>query len=173
MGAEGANQIVQVIQPVATTMSFQLIFDKVNPQDAFMLQNMNVTAGNAVSAAADIYTKAKGRAYSVQSQVDGIMSLLTQSEARQVIFYWANMCFRGELVSVNSRYTMFNKDGDPIRGVVDIAIRQGDEAAFGYDENYWNRAFDKAFGEATEDVASGMKSIFSQVTGNNLLNLNI
>ena len=68
---------------------------------------------------------------------------------------------------------MFNKVGNPIRGVVDLTIRQGDEPQYGYDEIYWDQAFTKAFGKAEENVTSGIKNAFSKATNNNFLNLNL
>lgn len=173
LGSQSSNQIVQVYQPVSTTMSFQLIFDDMNPSDAFMLENMAPTVGNAVSGISSIAKKAAGKGYSVQKQIDGLMSLLIQDTTRQVIFFWSRMCFRGELTNVNTRYTMFNKDGNPIRGVVELSIRQGDEACYDYDEIYWDQAFSKAFGDADESLESGMKSMFTKATNNNFLNLNL
>jgi len=172
LGSASNNQIVQVVQPVSTTMSFQLIFDDMNPSDAFMLENTALTAGNVTSGIGNAVRNKKG-AYSVQAQIDGLISLLTQDETRQVIFFWAKMCFRGELTSVNTRYTMFNKVGNPIRGVVDLSIRQGDEKQYGYDEIYWDQAFTKAFGDAQDNVTTGIKNAFSKATNNNFLNLNL
>lgn len=174
LGSKSNNQIVQDFRPVSTTMSFQLIFDDMNPNDAFMLENLApTTVGNIVSAVGSGVRKKKEGGYSVQSQVDGLMALLTQDETRQVIFFWAEMCFRGELVDVNTRYTMFNKDGNPIRGVVELTICQGDDPLFGYDRIYWDQAFTKAFGKAAENEVRGMASTFSKSTNNNFLNLNL
>ena len=172
LGSASNNQIVQVVQPVSTTMSFQLIFDDMNPSDAFMLENIALTAGNVTSGVGNAVRNKTG-AYSVQTQIDGLLSLLTQDETRQVIFFWAKMCFRGELTSVNTHYTMFNKLGNPIRGVVDLTIRQGDEPQYGYDEIYWDQAFTNAFGQSTDNVTKGLKSPFSKATNNNFLNLNL
>lgn len=172
LGNNSANQIVQVIQPVSTTMSFQLIFDDMNPQDAFLLENTAPTAGNLVSGAADLARKGKG-SYSVQSQIDGLMSLLTLDVTRQVIFYWARMCFRGELVSVSSRYTMFNKDGNPIRGVVDLSVRQGSGEDTGYDETYWEEAFTRAFGDPLTDQVTGKAGKAAKAMQNHLLNIHL
>ena len=172
LGSGSNNQIVQVVQPVSTTMSLQLIFDDMNPSDAFMLENTALTVGNVTSEIGNAVRNKKG-AYSVQAQIDGLIALLTQDETGQVIFFWAKMCFRGELTSVNTRYTMFNKVGNPIRGVVDLTIRQGDEPQYGYDEIYWDQVFTKAFGKAEENVTSGIKNAFSKATNNNFLNLNL
>ncbi len=170
LGQGSANQITQIVQPVSTTMSFQLVFDDMNPQDAFVLENMAPTAGNLVSGTADVARKVRG-AYSVQAQMDGLMSLLTQPVTRKVIFYWAKMCFQGELVSVSSRYTMFNKDGNPIRGMVDLTIRQGEES--GFDVAYWDEAFTRTFGDPGTDQISGKMGMATKAMQNNLLNIHL
>ncbi len=169
LGNESNNQLIQIIHPVSTTMSFQLVFDDMNPRDAFMLENTALTAGNAISATADVVQKKKG-GYSVQAQLDGLMSLLTQDATRQVIFYWARMCFRGELVSINNRYTMFNKDGNPIRGVAELSICQGDESKYEYDRRYWEESFDRAF---KESYASTARDKAKQVIQNHFLNISL
>ncbi len=168
LGNGSNNQMIQIIQPVATTMSFQLVFDDMNPQEAYMLENLAPTAGNLVSGVSDAVKKKKG-GYSVQAQLDGLMSLLTQDVTRQVIFYWARMCFRGELISVNNRYTMFNKDGNPIRGVTELSIRQGNEGRYEYDGRYWDEAFDRAF----EGAVSGKVSRAKKAVQNSILNINL
>ncbi len=173
LGGRSSNQIVRTNQPVSTTLGFQLVFDDMNPQDAFALENMAPTAGNLVSGSADLMKKARKQEYSVQTQMDGIMSLLTQDETRQVIFYWAKLCFCGELVSVESRYTMFNKSGNPIRGTVDLSIRQGNEPVYGYDESYWDQAFTKAFGKMGMAMDRGAASTFQKATNNHFLNLDL
>lgn len=173
LGNGSNNQIIQSTQPASTTMSFQLIFDDMNPSDAFMLENTAPTVGNAVSGVSSLAKKAGGGGYSVQAQMDGLIALLASDVTRQVIFFWAKMCFRGEVVSASSRYTMFNKDGNPIRGVVDLSIRQGDGPDFEYETLYWDQAFTNIFGDAMTDMASGGTSTFSKLTNNNILNLNL
>lgn len=173
LGDQSINQMTQVNQSVSTIMSFQLIFDDMNPFDAFMLENLvPTTVGNTVSLVGSEVQKKKG-GYSVQDQVDGLMALLTQDVTRQVIFFWAEMCFRGALTDVRTRYTMFNKDGNPIRGVVDLSICQGNDPKYGYDTTYWNKAFTNAFGKAAQDEVRGEASTLSKWTNNNFLNLNL
>ena len=69
------------------------------------------------------------------------MGILTQSETRQVVFFWSEMAFAGEVVSIDARYTMFNPIGNPIRAVVKLTIRQGE--AEEVVETYWNNAFNE------------------------------
>lgn len=173
LGNATNNQLIQMVYPVTTMMSFQLVFDDMNPRDAFMLENTAITLGNAVSATADLVREKKG-GYSVQAQLDGLMSLLTQDVTRQVIFYWARMCFRGELTSVNNRYTMFNKDGNPIRGVAELSITQGNEARYDYDERYWEESFDRTFEDSyIGNFQHKTKKALKQTVQNNFLNINL
>ena len=164
MGNMANNMIIQNIVPTSTTMNVQLIFDEVNMYDAFMVNNVNSPVGAIAQAA----KYAVEKEYSVQHQIEGILSLLTMDVTRQVVFYWAKMCFRGELTAVQAHYTMFNKSGNPIRGVVNLSIRQGEQAKF-YDPAYWEKAYDNLF---KKGKANG-KSTFSKATNNNVLNLNL
>jgi hypothetical protein len=101
--------------------------------------------------------------------------MLTLDSARNVIFFWADMSFRGEVTALSTTYTMFNKNGYPVRGKVGMTIRQGDssddtydrEKIRDYDETYWNNAFDRLF---TDDI-KGTSTL--DKLSNNLLNLKL
>lgn len=167
--------------PAATTMHVQLVFDDVNVQNAFTIPDNPLSVGGMISSGAAIAKKIMGKEYTVQPQMDGIMSLLTLAQTRQVIFAWSKFSFHGELCNVDSRYTMFNTDGNPIRGVIDISIRQesvrqltqkekdqglksmGTHA----DDKYWEEAFNKAFKEGT---INGASSLLDKLTNNTFLN---
>ena len=164
MGNMANNMIIQNIVPTSTTMNVQLIFDEVNMYDAFMVNNVNSPVGAVAQAA----KYAVEKEHSVQHQIEGILSLLTMDVTRQVVFYWSKMCFRGELTAVQANYTMFNKSGNPIRGVVNLSIRQGEQAEL-FESSYWGKAYENLF---TKGKAKG-KSTFSKVTNNNVLNLNL
>lgn len=172
LGSKSANQIIQIHHPASTVLNFEIIFDEVNPQDAFMTSNMAPSIGNTTSLIASGAKKIQGKDYTVQPQVDGLISLLVRDETRQIIFLWGKMFFPGELISVNSRYTMFNKSGRPIRATVQLAIRQSEDKRMN-NEEYWDQAFTRMFGSAGSNQVSGVKSAFSKATNNNILNLNL
>ncbi len=169
MGDASTNQLRQNVEPVATTMNVELIFDAVNVQDSFMLSNTAATVGNAVSAVADLAKKN----YSVKPQIDGILSLLTRDYTRHVLFFWAKMCFQGELSSVSSHYTMFNTSGNPVRGVVRLTIRQSEDPAAKYENTYWEKAFTKAFGESNAVTSVSAGNTAASILNNSVLNLNL
>lgn len=177
MGPGANNQIYEADYPVATTMNVQLIFDDVTVSNAFSTPDSPLTVGGLENMGASLARKVMGKEYTVQPQMDGIMSLLTLIQTRQVIFAWSKFYFRGELCNVSSRYTMFNTKGNPIRGVIDMSIRQeaynsavDSNLGTAQDDKYWDEAFERAF---KEGQINGAKSFFSKATNNSILNLNL
>ena len=172
-GGAGAVQVQQYTAPASTTLSCELMFNDVNNMDAFMIGDNPVTGFTVSNAKNAVMSAGKGD-YSVQRQMEGLLSLLAVPAARHVIFYWGAMCFRGEMTEVTTKYTMFNKKGFPIRGTASIQIRQGDgspdatdpDRAYRYDDTYWLKAFDKTFTDAGKGEAG-----WRQITNNNILNL--
>ncbi|MBQ7564214.1 MAG: hypothetical protein IJT16_09515 [Lachnospiraceae bacterium] len=180
-GDPGNEQVSKFTAPAATTLSCELLFDDVNQMDAFMLNDSPYTGGLGLSFSNATrlvnYGLAFGKkGFSVQKQMEGLLSMLAIPQARHVIFFWGNMCFRGEMTEVSSEYTMFNKKGAPIRGRMSIQIRQGDgsDAAQGSDadyyvnESYWTKAFNSAFKQE-----SGLPGKVGKFTNNSLLNLRL
>lgn len=145
-GGAGTNMLSQITIPSQTYMSFELLFDEENHQDAFMFEKVtNLSAGALVSDIAGITKNVLSEGYTVRPEVEALIGLLTQSETRQVVFCWNSMAFAGEVVSVDAKYTMFNPIGNPIRATVRFTVRQGDSNA--KEENkYWDKAFDNLDG---------------------------
>ncbi len=172
-GDASTSQLCQNVEPVSTTMSVQLLFDAVNVYDSFMMSNLSMNVGNAVGVASNAINKVVGEGYSVKPEMDGIMSLLTRDYTRHVLFFWAQMCFQGELTSVSSNYKMFNTQGNPVRGEIRLTIRQSEDISAKYSNTYWEKAFDKAFGEAMTSGVTQAASSLSRGLSNSVLNLNI
>ena len=168
-GGMGVNQITQSASPSETTMTVELVFDDVNIQDAFMWEKFGLTAGGAVSSVAGIAKQINKDGYSVQAQVEGLIALITQSEARSVVFYWSEMAFAGVVASVDATYTMFNPQGHPIRANVTLHIFQAGEEAVNKEMQYWNKAFNKLFGNYKMDNDVDDSRILDQI--GNLLNI--
>lgn len=170
-GESGMNQITQMHLPPQTSLSCDLIFDAVNPYDAFM----NEKLVNSIGGLAEVITDWTRGEYSVQVPVDGLVSLVTQEATRQVVFHWSKMTFYGELESVNAKYTMFNPKGFPVRAVVTVSIRQKLSGLANErdppDIDYWNKAFTNLFGEAGVSTLVESKSNLDKFS--NLVNLNI
>ena len=139
-GGEAAGNWTQHNMPPQTYMSFEIILDEMNPQDAFMFDKINnITVGSVVS---DIASGIKNgndlEGYTVRPMVEALMGILTQAETRKVVFFWSEMSFAGEVVSIDARYTMFNPLGNPVRAVVRFTLCQDEYDDFGY----WSDAVD-------------------------------
>ncbi|MPM32725.1 hypothetical protein SDC9_79290 [bioreactor metagenome] len=154
----------QNTRPPAVMMSVDLIFDAVNLKDAFMLEKLRLSVGDAVSAVAAL---SKKNGYTVQPQTNGLIGMLMRESTRTVTFRWADMTFTGEVTEVSARYTMFSVSGKPVRSVVSVNITQQVESKS--DLKYWDKAFDTAFGNADAAATTGGRGAGA---AGNLLNIN-
>lgn len=165
-GGGAANLQVQSLMPASTSLQVQILFDDENHQDAFMWDKMtNLSAGAVVSDVSGVVRNMNGEGYSVRHEMEAMIALITQSETRQVVFYWGDTAFAGVITEIEAKYTMFNPLGHPVRGMVTLNIHQGgNDADDKNDDLYWDKAFD--------DLFSG-KDIQGKVTGavGNILNL--
>ena len=153
----------QNLRPPMVVLSVELIFDAMNPQDAFMLDKFRLSAGKLVSDVAGIVQSFKG-GYTVQPQTEGLLTALMRPNTRVVTFRWADMAFTGQLIEVQADYTMFSVSGKPVRSKVRMNIAQQVESDA--DQKYWNDALDKMFKSGNEVSLKGA----AQKAGN-LLNL--
>lgn len=169
VGGMGINQITQMTMPSQTVMSVDLIFDDMSIPDAFMWEKYQLTAGSAISAVAGGVKQITKDGYSVQAQIDGLIALITQSEARNVVFYWSEMAFAGEVTNVKAQYTMFNPQGHPVRGIVTLSIFQMDNEVDSADKRYWDKAFTNLFGDYTEDGDTSDRRMLDNI--GNIINI--
>lgn len=154
----------QNFRPPMVVLGVELMFDAMNPQDAFMMDKARLSAGTAVSNVSGIVQNVKHGGYTVQPQTEGLVAALLRPETRLVTFRWADMAFTGQLIEVRADYTMFSVSGKPIRSKVFMNIAQQVES--GADVSYWDKAIDKVFGESSSVALKGL----GQKAGN-LLNL--
>ncbi len=167
-GGMGVNQITQITVPARTTMFVDLIFDEMNIKDAFMWEKFDPTLGGAVSAGAGAVKQITGDGYTVSNQIDGLIALITQAYSRNVVFYWNEMAFVGEVTGINAAYTMFNPQGNPVRGKVSLSIFQSEDSDNTADNKYWNAAFSKLFGNIEDNTEVDASSMMDKVQ--NLIN---
>lgn len=150
-------------RPPMVVLSVDLIFDAMNPKDAFMAEKISLSTGGIVSSVAGVAQAAKG-GYTVQPQTDGLIAALMRPETRVVTFRWADMAFTGQLIEVQAEYTMFSVSGKPIRSKVRMNIAQQVESDA--DIQYWDKVLDTTFSGNGEAGGKDM----GQKLGN-LLNL--
>ena len=162
-------------------MSMELIFDDTNNKDAFMMDaelpllSEITSVGGLTQRIEQGAAALTGKKYSVQDATELFIAAMAQNFTRLVGFAWNKLIFWGELVGVNVQYTMFNKEGAPIRARVGVQIRQ-DQAVGSGDpyatEKEWEKAFENLFQANTGNNAFGIgNSDSTNWLNGNFLNL--
>lgn len=153
---------------VRISMEVKLYFDKVDAQDAFMGDKINLAPSALVTGATKAVLSSKGKEdFSVQTEVEGLMAALRSRYTREISFHWGSMCYTGVLNRVSAQYTMFNVQGQPIRAEVDLSLTCADQELNENALGYWQTYYDQAFkGQNQSYVSAAQKA-------GNLLNFNL
>jgi len=164
MGTGGDNQMITRTIPKRTILRFKLIMERINVNNAFLNSSEtvgNASAGNVISSVSSAVDRFKGNeeTYSVRDYLEGFMGLLATRYTRDVIFFWGQTCFHGELTDVQTHYKMFNRDGDPILGEIDITLTQHEYNE--YDNSRWEEAFDNLFDQDDNGATSAVSKMWS------------
>lgn len=125
-------------------MTVQLLFDDVFPADSFMWEK--ITSGISTQSIKTIASLATKKVYSVQPQIEALVATLRERKTRTVTFHWADFQFSGQVSQIMAKYTMFSVSGRPVRGVVNMRLRQ--KTSVHSVRNNWAQDFQKAFGGA-------------------------
>ncbi len=149
-------------------MNVNLIFDKVDPQDAFMADKLNTSTTAMLSGAAKAVKTAIGsKDNSVQTEVEGFMAALRSVYTRRITFYWGRLCYEGVLNRIAARYTMFNVNGQPIRAVVALSLVCADENVSSNSMGRWQQQYYEAFQGQSQSYVKAAQKV------GNFLNFNL
>lgn len=162
VGGGGENTYQQMEMPEETVLRMELIFDDMNIKDAFMWDNLRLSAGDVLQAGKSLTAAAKGGC-SVHTTVEGLVGAICRAQSRIVGVVWNKMYFWGELFGVNAEYTMFNRMGNPVRARVQIQIRQDELRTT---DQYWNKAYDNLFksayqGGSVTETADSLRNLLN------------
>ena len=153
-------------QDVSITMSVRLIFDQVDPFDAFMSDKLNLSPSQLIQNVGKTIQMGKGtRPITVQKNVEGFIAALRSPYTRIITFHWGEMNYFGTLNNVNAQYTMFNLQGQPIRAYVNLTLRYATTTPFPNDLGPWEKAYENAFNSDELDLVRGEQQY------SNLINL--
>ncbi len=135
-------------------MSFKLVFDKSNPQDAFYSDKFTLSQTNIGKGVARGVMKAADKlSNSVQPEVEALTSIVRSGTKRLVRFVWGDMVYEGVLNNVNAEYVMFNPNGEPVRAFVSMSMVLYDEEVAGANTDIWQREYMKDFYSLYDDKA--------------------
>lgn len=156
------------LAPVDTTISLsvELLFDSMDPQDAFMGDKSNIAPTNLAKGAANAALSLSGKKKAtVQRQVEGFIGAIRNENTRLITFHWGEMSYSGVLRNVGVEYTMFNVTGEPVRAIVSLGIMCVDASIWPNSAAAWQEQYKSAFANGSESFAKTSQKI------GNLLNL--
>lgn len=58
----------------------------------------------------------------IRKEVEGFLSAARNPLKRKVVFVWNKIRFEGDLSEVSAEYTMFSREGKPLRAKISITI---------------------------------------------------
>lgn len=181
VGGSGTFQIMNV--PYEIMLYMDLIFDETVNSNAFSTfdsSNVGSVSGIANSIKTGILGNLnssselaanKGKRYSVQNISELFVAAIAHPYTRMVCVVWNKTIFWGEITGVNVEYTMFNRDGDPIRSKVHVEIRQDDRFDSSSASKDWEKTYDTLFEagnklaqKATYSSSSAAENVTGQKT---------
>ena len=142
-------------------LNVKLIFDKVDPQDAFYsdkftLSQTSIAKGAAKAIKKGIKSGLGGYdSHSVQPDVEAFTAMLRDPMKRLVIFTWGTMSYQGMLNNISAEYTMFNVLGEPVRATVSLGIIILDGDVYAQSVDIWKSIYAENFGGMSALKAAG------------------
>ena len=131
---------------VRITLNVKLIFDKVDPMDAFMSDKLSSSVTTLAEGVQKGVRTALGKKdNSVQTEVEGFIAALHSTYTRRITFHWGRMNYTGVLNQVSAQYTMFNVKGQPIRAVVSLSLVCADKDVSANSMGVWQEYYYQAF----------------------------
>ena len=136
----------QLSQSIKNIMTVPLVFENIVNTDAFMWDKQRVLIqGSFMEKVKSSSIASMINDYSVKTQMDGLMSMVSNAATRNVIFCWNDMVISGVIQGVEMEYTMFNPSGNPIKGTITLSIAVNYGAENTSNRKYWDKAFDTLF----------------------------
>lgn len=144
--ASASTDEVQVVYSV----SFQVIFDDCDPNDAFLENKLLGSYSNPVSMGMGVANRLKEKnGHSIRPQMEAFIAVARSAPhvLNEVTLYWGDMSYSGLMNGCTCSYTMFNPAGEPIRGTADINLLMFNTEHNADDYRTLQRAYDDVFGQ--------------------------
>lgn len=134
-------------------MTFRVVFDKVDPQDAFYSDKFTLGQTSIIKGAVKAGLKAAGKKNnSVQNEVEALHAAARNKDRRLAMFIWGDMVYEGKINSVDSEYVMFNVSGQPVRAYVTINMVLFGKEDLGKNIENWKREYNEDFYKLQDPV---------------------
>ena len=142
------------------SMSVELLFDSMDPKDAFMGDKLNFSPTGLLTSAVDLgLTMAGKKKKTIQREVEGFIAALRNENTRLITFNWGEMCYSGVLRRVSVEYTMFNVTGEPVRAMVGLSIMCADAKQWKNSLAVWQERYKTAFENGNESFVKTSQKV--------------
>lgn len=143
-------------------VSFRIYFDDTNNRDAFANDKGNLDMTSIAKDVGTVALKAMGKEYSVRPQVEAFHAAMRVTNGI-ITFNWGKTSLAGQLTSINTTYTMFNPQGEPIRAYGDVTLTCTADVFAGYAEKFQNQ-FNNLFSSTSEvTTTQGLTNQFGKM----------
>lgn len=140
--------------PFSVHMDVDLIFNKVDPNDAFL--ELAPSLGTFKGAGKSLFNLlGKNSSYSVQNEVEGLIAATRCFNTCMMSFNWGKLCYSGVLQNLDTAYTVFNPKGEPVAGTVHLSMILVDEQVNERNMGKWLGAYLEAFDKKKSLAGSG------------------
>lgn len=124
LGKEGKSSVF--LSGASRELTATLLFDSMSEVSALSPTDL---PGLGVLGLEALEAKAKPVSDKTKKLMATVAIEGEQHKPPQVIFSWGNLNFKGVITSLTEEYTMFNKDGKPIRAKVTVVIKEDEDEA--------------------------------------------
>lgn len=128
--------------PLTIRLDVDLVFNDVDPSDAFIETNATNIKGAAKTIGKVI---GKTDEHSIRKEIEGLIAATRSFTTSLVSFNWGEMTYYGELERLTAEYKMFNPAGEPIAGTVHMTILLIDKGINEKSMGKWYKAYLDAF----------------------------
>ena len=139
-GEGGTRQSEAAVSPMSIHMDFELVFNRVDPDDAFLENKVTPSLMGAVRT-----LRGTTKNCSVQLELEGFLAAARIFDTSMMSISWGSMFYCGLLDSVHAEYKMFNPKGEPIYGTVHVSMILIDKEVNSTSKGMWEEAYEEAF----------------------------
>lgn len=145
------NEVNYKAVDASISLSVELLFDSMDPKDAFMSDKLDASPTGFLTGMADLgMTAGKKKKKTVQREVEGFIAALRNENTRLITFHWGEICYSGVLRRVGVEYTMFNVTGEPVRASVGLTIMCADAGEWPNSLAVWQERYKESFKDGSE-----------------------
>ncbi len=157
---DGDKSVQYTVGDTNISLSVELLFDAMDPQDAFMGDKFSAAPSSLVKGAVNVgLSLANKKKKSVQREVEGFIGALRNRYTRLVTFHWGDFNYSGVIRNILVNYTMFSVTGEPVRATVRLLIMCADMEIWPNSLAVWQEKYKQNFKKGSESFVKTSQKV--------------